>query len=135
MVLQIVAESHSLLSDINKRLKSCLDKWQSWISTQTANNLPSSFDEIPNTVGEIKIETKTDLLIPKYANEDIKINYKFSLNKETKTLNYICNLDLELDEVLIEPYLHVLAHQVPRTEFDIFDKLIKICKLLFIFII
>ena len=125
MVLQIIAESHSLLSDIDKRLKSCLSKWQSWISTQTANKLLSSFKEIPNTVGEIKIEIQTALLIPKYTNEDIKINYSFSLNRETKTLYYICNVDLELDDVLIEPYLHVLAHLVPRAEFDIFDKLIN----------
>ena len=124
MVLQIVAESHSLLYNIDKRLKSCLSKWQSFISTETANKLMSSFKEIPNTVGQIKIEIQTALLTPKYTNEDIKIKYSFSLNKETKSLYYICCVDLEIDDVIIEPYHHMLANKVPRAEFDIFDKLI-----------
>ena len=104
MVLQILAESHSLIYNIDKRLKLCLSKWQSFISTETTNKLLSLFKEIPNTVVQIKIEIQTALLTPKYTNEDIKIKYSFSLNKETKSLYYICCVDLEIEDVIIEPY-------------------------------
>ena len=125
MVLQILAESHSLIYDIDKRLKSCLAKWQSFISTETTNKLLSSFKDIPNTVGQIKIEIETALLTPRYTNEDIKIGYSFWLDKETKSLYYVCCVNMEIEEMTIEPYHLLLAKDVPRAEFDIWNKLIQ----------
>ena len=64
-----------------------------------------------------------DVLIPISSDKDIKVCYKFTLNKELKTLYYVCVLDLKLDDVKIEPYYYIIAKNVPRNKFEVFDKL------------
>ena len=123
MVLQVITQSQSLQTDIYKHLKSNLAKWQSWISALTSEKLLSSFNMLPNVVGEINIDNKMDLSIPKSSNKDIKVCYRITLSQGLKTLFYVCILDLELDDVNIEPYYYIIANNVPRNEFDIFEKL------------
>ena len=70
MVLQIITQSQGLQTEIYRRLMSNHAKWQAWISPQTSEKLLKSFNLLPNVVGEINVDTKTDLLIPTSSNEE-----------------------------------------------------------------